>query len=168
MLVGEDGVGLDQLFGEVVTHVLHDVAAHAAAGASRDGVRDHEALEGVGALGLPEDHVEDLLLVRVALVEAGSPVVACAASFLAHPDVFRVVKVALFGAHDVVDDPGLEVKHDGPGDILVGVGLVEKHVLTVVDELVGLEQLADGREAVFGAELFPKFVSYLIAALADL
>ena len=68
-LIGEDGVGLDELLGESVREPLEDVAAHAGPGAAGDRVRQHEALERVGALGLAVDDVEDLLVELAALIE---------------------------------------------------------------------------------------------------
>ena len=66
-LIGEDGVGLDELLGEPVGEPLEDVAAHAGPGAAGDGVCEDEALQRVGALRLAVDYVEDLLVQLPAL-----------------------------------------------------------------------------------------------------
>ena len=68
-LIGEHGIRLDELLWESVREALEDVAAHAGAGAARDRVRQHEPLEGVGALRLAVDDVEDLLVQLPALIE---------------------------------------------------------------------------------------------------
>jgi len=44
VLVGEDGVGLDELLGEAVVDALQDEGAHPAPRSARDRVAQHEAL----------------------------------------------------------------------------------------------------------------------------
>lgn len=74
--VGEDGVGLDDLLGEAVVEAFEEKRAEAGAGAAGDGVQQHEALEGVAAVGFAVDHLHDLLVDGLARLVAIAPVVA--------------------------------------------------------------------------------------------
>ena len=62
LLVGEDRVGLDELFGEAVVEALEEEGAHAGAGASGDGVAHEKSLQRLRAVSLAIDHLHDLLL----------------------------------------------------------------------------------------------------------
>jgi hypothetical protein len=129
--VGEDGVGLDDLFGEAVVEALEEERTQAGAGTAGDGVQQHEALEGVATVGLAVDHLHDFLVDGLAGLVAIAPVVAGADAGLANVEVFGVVDVAVGAGLDAVDDAGLEVDEDGAGDVAGVVALVVEDVFAV-------------------------------------
>ena len=69
----------------------------------------------------------------------------------------------------LVDDGGLEVDKDGPGDVLAGAGLGEEGVEGVVAGADGLVagHLAVGLDAVLQAVELPAGIADLAAGLAD-
>ena len=79
-----------------VRQLLQDVGAHSRPGSSRDGVREHEALERVASVGLAVDDVENFFVELLALRESGSPVVAGATAVLGQEDVLLKKILTLF------------------------------------------------------------------------
>jgi len=67
-------------------------------------VQYHEALKRLRTVGLPVDHVHDLLLKFLALRVAARPAVARAAALLGDEDIFGIVEIGVVGLLDGVDD----------------------------------------------------------------
>merc|ERR1719220_1666494 len=182
---GEDGVvGLDHSGGDlrggvdgelelgllavVDRETLHQEGGEAGTGTATEGVEDEEALE-TGALvsQLPdavEDQVDDLLTDGV--VATG---VVVSGVLLAGDQLLGVEELPVSTGPDLVNDGGLEVDKDGPGDVLAGAGLAEKGVEGVVasaDGLVG-RHLAIWLDAVLEAVQLPAGITDLDTGLAD-
>ena len=62
---------------------------------------------------------------------AAAPVVACPASMFRHVDVLVIVQLGKGRVEDAVDHARLQVKQDGPRDVVLVVCLVEEHVFPV-------------------------------------
>ena len=107
--VGEDGEGLDELFGVTIRQRLQQRRPQARPGAPRNGVGQDEAVQGVGVPCLPVDHVQDFFSHRLALPIPGRPVVARAAAVGGDEHVLRVEEGADVRVLDGVDDAVWEV-----------------------------------------------------------
>lgn len=64
----------------------------------------HEALKRLRTIGLPVDHVHDLLLKFLSLRVAARPAVPRAAPLLRDEDIFGIVEVGVMGLLDGIDD----------------------------------------------------------------
>jgi hypothetical protein len=147
---------------------LEEEGAETGAGATADGVEDHEALETGALVGelteAVEREVDDLLANGVV---ATSVVVGCI--FLAGDELLGVVELAVGAGADFIDYGGLEIKVDGARHVLAGAGLGEEGVEGVIataDGLVG-RHLAIRLDAVLEAVELPAGVTDLATALAD-
>ena len=69
-------------------------------------MQDDKALQGLRAVGLAVDHVEDLVLELLALGIAAGPAIAGAPSILGDENVFGVVELGVGAFADCVDDLG--------------------------------------------------------------
>lgn len=107
--------------------LFEEVAAETAARAARDGVREDEAVEAVGVLGLALQSLEDLLGDRVALRVAVRPVVARTAALFAHEHVLGVVEVRLVALANALDGLVLEVEQNGARHKARIIRLVEEN-----------------------------------------
>ena len=137
VLVGKHRVRLHQFLAVPIVERFQEVGAHAGAGASRDGVAQHEALEGIRSVSLPVDHVHDLLLHALRLRVAARPVVTGAAARVGDVHILLVVEVAVFRVLNGVDDSRLEVEEQRPWDVVLVVSLVEEDVLAIARVAVG-------------------------------
>ena len=106
LLVRKDRVRRYQLLRVLVAQLFQEKTAEPTAGSSCDGVQDDKALQGLGAIGLTVDHVEDLVLELFALGVAAGPAVAGPPSVLGDEDVLGVVEFGVGALADGVDDLG--------------------------------------------------------------
>jgi hypothetical protein len=65
-----------------------NVRSHSRSSSACDGMSQHKSFEGVTAVGLPVDDVEDFLVKLLTLRKAGRPVVAGATSIFGQENVF--------------------------------------------------------------------------------
>jgi len=166
--VRKDAVRLDELLREAVVEALEHEGAQAGAGAARNRVQQHEALERVGAVGLAVNHVEDVLVHLLAHAVAHAPVVARAAAFLVDVEVLRVVDVLVRARLDRLEHPRLQIQQNGARDVARIVGLVEEDILAVAALGRKVLEVAVAIDAVFLAQLLPELLADAVPALARL
>merc|ERR1712072_907849 len=147
---------------------LEEQGAETGAGATADGVEDHEALETGALVGklteAVEREVDDLLANGVV---ATSVVVGCI--LLAGDELLGVVELTVGAGADLIDHGGLKIEVDAAGHVLASAGLGEEGVEGVIataDGLVG-RHLAIRLDAVLEAVELPAGVTDLATALAD-
>merc|ERR550539_302598 len=147
---------------------LHQQRGEARPGASTERVEDKEALEPSALIcQLPDpvqDQVHDLLPDGVV-----APGVVVGGVLLAGDQLLGMEQLAVGPSPHLVDNSGLQVHKDSPGNMLPGSGLGEESVETVVSGSDGLvrRHLAIGLDAVLQTVELPAGVANLDAGLAD-
>jgi hypothetical protein len=93
--IGENGVGLNELFGESVVDSFEEIRAETGAGTTSDGVAEDKTIKTVRAVSLTIDHIHDLFLDGFTNTVAYTPIVTGSSSFFAEENVFGVVELAV-------------------------------------------------------------------------
>ena len=65
-------------------------------------------------------------------MEPIGPVVSCSSSMLRDENILIVVKVLIISLLDGINDSWLKINQESPGNVVVIVCLVEKHVLPII------------------------------------
>eukprot|EP00796_Vickermania_ingenoplastis_P007776 gene7777-biopygen5217 len=163
-----DGVAELGLLAVVDGEALEEQGTEAGAGATADGVEDHEALE-AGAVvrqlaDAVEAEVDDLLADGV--VAAG---VVVGGILLAGDELLGVEELAVGAGADLIDDGGLQVQEDGAWHVLAGASLGEEGVERIILNANGLVggHRAVRLDPVLQAEQLPARVTNLATGLAN-
>ena len=131
-------------------------------------MEDEESLESSTLIGqLPDPvkaEIDDLLSDGVV-----SSSVVVGGILLARDQLLRVEELSVGSSSDLIDDGGLKIQEDGPGDVLSSSGLAEEGVEGVISTSDGLVRghLTVGLDTVLQAVEFPAGITNLDSGLSD-